>query len=219
MLTITVEPPRNHPAPPAIMRLKRLENQWRCYLNPTDYKRLRASVESRRAHIAVRLGGECGLRVGETAAAKPGDIRESTADIDGSFIRVVGKDTTGKLEEGKWRDAFLPENLRWEIEKHADENDIGPDDELIPVTKRTTQKYIKRAAEFAADRYGNSDYERISSHDLRAYFATHHLIRLEIPPEVIMAVGGWKSYGNMEPYLSAQFDDVIVDGFKGAGIA
>lgn len=201
------------------MRLKQLENQWRCYLNPTDYKRIRACAESRRAHIAIRLGGECGLRVSETAAAKPGDIRDSTSGVDARFLGVFGKDTSGKREDGKYRDVFLPESIYQEIQDHAEENDIDPDDELVPVTKRTTQEYIKRAAETAAQRYGVDEYDRVSSHDLRAYFATHHLIRLEIPPEVVMAVGGWKSYENMEPYLNAQFDDVIAEGFNEAGIA
>lgn len=201
------------------MRLKQLENQWRCYLNPTDYKRIRACAESRRAHIAIRLGGECGLRVSETAAAKPGDIRDSTSGVDARFLGVFGKDTLGKREDGKFRDVFLPDALYNEIVDHAEENGIGPDDEIIQVTKRTTQEYIKRAAKTAARRHDVDEYERVSSHDLRAYFATHHLIRLEMPPEVVMAVGGWKSYENMEPYLNAQFDDVITESFNDAGIA
>ncbi len=201
------------------MRLKQLENQWRCYLNPTDYKRIRACAESRRAHIAIRLGGECGLRVSETAAAKPGDIRWSTSGVDARFLGVFGKDTSGKREDGKFRDVFLPDSLFREICIHAAEEDIDVSEELIPVTKRTTQEYIKRACLTAARRYDLSDYERVSSHDLRAYFATHHLIRLGIKPEVVMAVGGWKSYDNMEPYLNAQFDDVITESFNDAGIA
>lgn len=201
------------------MRLKQLENQWRCYLNPTDYRRIRACSESRRAHIAIRLGGECGLRVSETSVAKPGDIRESTSGVDARFLGVFGKDTSGKREDGKFRDVFLPESLYREIQKHADENDINSDDDLIPVTKRTTQEYIKRAAETAASRYDLEEYGRVSSHDLRAYFATHHLIRLGIKPEVVQAVGGWKDYKSMEPYLEAQFDDVITESFNEAGIA
>jgi len=201
------------------MRLKQLENQWRCYLNPTDYARIRACAESRRAHIAIRLGGECGFRVSETAKFKPGDIRESTSDVDSRFVKVLGKDTTGTHEDGKYRDAFMPESLYREIRKHAEEEGIEDDEELIPVTKRTTQEYIKRAAIWAGERYNVSDYELVSSHDLRAYFATHHLIRLGMKAEVIQAVGGWNDYKSMEPYLSAQFDDVISESFNEAGIA
>ena len=203
------------------MRLKQLENQWRVWLHPDEYKRLRACAESRRAHIAIRLGGECGLRVSETASLRPEQLRPTTVDVvdDAYMLSVYGKETTGTFEEGKFRETFVPRSLFQEICIHAAEEGIEVDEELIPVTKRTTQEYIKRAALTAAERYENEHYRKVSSHDLRAYWATDLLIRRKVDENVVMALGGWASRDNLEPYLNAQFDDVILEEMVDAGLA
>lgn len=203
------------------MRLKQLENQWRVWLHPDEYKRLRACAESRRAHIAIRLGGECGLRVNETASFRPEQLRPTEVDVvdDAYMLSVYGKETTGTFEEGKFRETFVPKSLYREICIHAAEEGIEVDEELIPVTKRTTQEYIKRAAIAAAERYGNEHFEKISSHDLRAYWATDLLIRRKVDENVVMALGGWATRDNLEPYLNAQFDDVILEEMVDAGLA
>lgn len=200
------------------MRLKRLENQWRVYLNPWDYRTLREHAESRAAELAIRLGAECSLRVQETADLRRGDWRESThPDVDRMFLKIFGKDTTGKRDEGKFRSPPLPDDLWTQLVVHIIDQKIEPGDEILPVTKRTVQEYIKRAAIAAADATGNEDFEKISSHDLRAYFATDALVRRGMEAEVVMAVGGWKSYTNMEPYINAQFDDVIAEEYDRVG--
>lgn len=203
------------------MRLKQLENQWRVWMHPDEYKQLRSCAESRRAHIAIRLGGECGLRVGETASFKLDQVRETTVDIvdEAYMLQVFGKDTLSKHEDGKFREAFIPLSLYREIEKHAAENDIAPDEEIIPVTKRTTQEYIKRAALTCADRYGNEHFEKVSSHDLRAFWASDLLIRRKVDENVVMALGGWVSRETMEVYLNAMFDDIVLEEMVNAGLA
>jgi len=202
------------------MRLKQLENQWRVYLNPQDYSRLRACAESRAAHIAIRLGGECGLRVNETAKLKIEDTRGTTAKVPGDayFLQVYGKDTTGTYDQGKFRETFMPASLNAEIQMHAEDNDIAEDEELIPVTKRTVQEYIKRAAKATAKRYDIEDFNKVSSHDLRAYWATNLLVRLQVDENVVMACGGWTGRDTMEPYINAAFDDIIVREMRDAGI-
>lgn len=201
------------------MRLKQLENQWRCYLNPHDYQTLRDHAESKTADLAIRLGGEVGLRVSESAAVRTGHVRPSThPDVDQLFLSVYGKDTTGTYDEGKYRDAFLPEPVYGHMLRVAIENNAGPEEDLIPVTKRTTQEYVKRAALAAADATGTEEFEYVSSHDLRAYWATDCLIRRNMNVRVIMEVGGWNDYKSMQPYLNAAFDDVIAAEFVEAGV-
>jgi len=194
------------------MRLKQLENQWRVYLHPMDYHRLWACAESRRAFIAIRLGGDCGLRVNETANFKLNQVREATVDFmdDAHFLTVYGKDTTGRFDVGKHRETYIPRQLYHLIKKHAREEGIGPDEDIIPVTKRTTQEYIKRAAKACAERYGDERYSYISSHDLRAYWASSLLVRHKVDENVVMSLGGWTSRENMEPYINASFDDLIL---------
>lgn len=203
------------------MRLKQLGNQWRVYLNPHDFHRLWAQAESRRALIAIQLGGECGLRVNETTNVTPNAIRKSTAKQyrDHYFIGIYGKDTTGETEQGKFREVYLPKNLHTIIEQEIEAEDIAPDETLMPVTKRTVQEYIKRAAIACAEQYNEPDYAKISSHDLRAYWASNLLIRHKVDENVIMDLGGWASRENMEPYLNAQFDDVIAREMEEAGVA
>lgn len=202
------------------MRLKQLGNQWRVYMNPMDFHRLWACAESRRACIAIRLGGECGLRVSETSSVKPGDFRESTdpSAKGHHFLGIYGKDTTGETEKGKFREVFVPTVLYQIIQNEIEEAGYGPDDEIMPVTKRTVQEYIKRAAQGCAERYDNEDYAKISSHDLRAFWATNLLVRHGVNEDVVKDLGGWVSRENMEPYLYAQFDDIIIDEMREAGI-
>lgn len=188
-------------------------------MNPTDYKRLRACAESPAAWIAIRLGGECGLRVNETTKMRFTDIRQSTVlDVDDAyFLEVYGKDTTGESERGKLRHTYIPISLYKAIDWYMDYEDIAPDEELIPVVKRTVQAYIKRAGEEAAEYFDYPDYAKISSHDLRARWATTLLVRYEVPEEVVMACGGWKTRENMEPYINAEADDLIVEKMRDAG--
>lgn len=203
------------------MRLKQMENQWRVWMHPTEYKQLRSCAESRRAHIAIRLGGECGLRVGETASLRPKQLRPTSVDVveNAYMLSVYGKETTGTFEEGKFRETFVPKSLFREISIHAAEEGIDVDEELIPVTKRTTQEYIKRAAITCAERYENEHFEKVSSHDLRAYWASNLLLRRKVDENVVMALGGWASRENLEPYLNAQFDDIILEEMVDAGLA
>lgn len=203
------------------MRLKQLENQWRVWMHPKEYQQLRSCAESRRAHIAIRLGGECGLRVSETATLQPRQLRPVEIDVvdDAYMLEVWGKETTGTHEEGKFRETFVPKELYQEICIHAAEEGIEVDEPLIPVTKRTTQEYIKRAAETCAERYDNHHFSKVSSHDLRAFWASDLLIRKEVDENVVMALGGWKERKNLEVYLNAAFDDIIMREMVKAGLA
>ncbi len=202
------------------MRLKRLENQWRVWLNPNDYETLLKHAHNEQARLAIRFGGECGLRVSETTNVRYEHVRQSThPDVDAFFLEVYGKDTTGTLGEmGKFREAFIPRKLLQSVQKYVIEESLSPDDPIFGVTKRTIQAWIKRAAETAAEETGVEDFEKVSSHDLRAAYATDCLIRRDMNVRVVMAVGGWGDYKSMEPYLNATFDDVIADEFEDAGI-
>lgn len=202
------------------MRLKELQNQWRVYLNPYDYRLLKNAADDHRpTRLALELGAECGLRVNETAELKRGQWRDSThPDVDAKFLTIRGKDTTGQHEDGKYREPFLPRSVFETMAQHIVADQIPTGDPMFSVTKRTIQKWIKDTAEQVADETGNDDYRKISSHDLRAYFATDHLIRKDMNIEVIMEVGGWESRQTIRPYLHAAFDDVIAKEFRDAEI-
>lgn len=208
------------------MRKKKLQNQWRVYLNPHDFREL---VDTARFHmddgensdyaeLAIRLGGECGLRVSETVDVQVSHIRESShPDVNIPFLRLHGtKATSGKFEDGKYRDTIIPRATYDWLHEVADRHDREPDEPAIDRSKRSIQKYIKQAGEMTADRTGLDDFAEISSHDLRAYFATTLLVRLNINAQVVMEIGGWKNHQNLQPYLAVTGDDVIARAFREA---
>jgi len=202
------------------MRRKKLGNQWRMYLNPEDYQTLRDHAVSERADLAIRLGGELGLRVGEIEKVKTGDLRSSTMDeVQAQFLRIwEGKDTTGELDGGKYRATYCPSGVANHMLEYADENDIDHDDPLLGVKKRTLYNDITASAEDAAEATGVMDFSHVSPHDLRAYFATNLLVRHHMNPEVVMEIGGWEDYQSLKPYLSAPSDDVIEQEFVRTGL-
>lgn len=199
------------------MRLKRLQNQFRCYLTPDEYQTLLANAPHDRGGLVLRLGAECGLRVSETLDARPSHVRESAADAPDAFFLIVpeGKDTSGETA-GKWRSTFLPEDLLRESQEYCFRADhvADPSDHVFNRSKRTLQKDVERAGEAAAEASGDEDFLKVSSHDLRAYFATDCLIRRNMNHQVVMEVGGWADHQSIEPYLNAGFDDAIVQEFR-----
>lgn len=200
------------------MRMKELGNQWRVYMNPHDYRKLKNHAPDKGTKLAIELGAKCSLRVSETASLKRGDWRETThPNVNAWFLEIWGKDTTGESENGKYREPFLPPDVFETIAEKGTQDDVQPGEPIFSVTKRTIQKWIKDAAKAVAEETGNDDYKRISSHDLRAYFATDCLIRRDMNEEVVMEVGGWESRKTIEPYLHAAFDDVIAREFREAG--
>lgn len=205
------------------MRLKELGNQWRVYMNRQDYQRLldhADDADDRRTKLALELGGKCGLRVNETGSLKRGQWRDSThPDVDQKFLKIWGKDTRKYSEGKKFREVFMPRDVYKTVAQHIVAEQIHPDEQLFSVSKRTLQKNIKDTAKEVAEETGNEDYAKISSHDLRAYFATDRLIRRDVNIEVVMATGGWENRHTMEPYLHAAFDDVIAEEFHESGIA
>jgi integrase len=78
---------------------------------------------------------------------------------------------------------------------------------------------VKRTAERAAEKTGDSDYHHVSSHDLRRRFAQRLLVDEQMNPRVVMQVGGWDSFAAIEPYLNAPTEQVVNDAFAEAGLA
>lgn len=193
------------------MRSERLGNGWRLYLNEHDYRTLLGVCDDLQTELAVRFGGECGLRVSETVELQPGDIRESThPNVETTFLRVRhGKDTTGKREDGKFREAWLPSRVESAAHEYAMREKIDESEPFFSVCKRTLQGYLKDVGLEAADETGEDMWRHFSSHDLRAFFATNLLVRYDVNPEVVKEVGGWSDYKALKPYLDKPSDDII----------
>jgi len=200
------------------MRLKTLGRGFRVYLNPHDYQTMIDSADSRRAEIAMRCMGEMGLRVSETKF-KMEDIRESTdPNVDIRFLTIYGKDTTGKSDEGKRRDVWVPQDLYERLLTYVETENLSDHHPILPFSKKTIQNDVKASAANAALRADNSDFEHVTCHDFRAFFATNLLLRKGVDVEVVMEIGGWVDRQSMDPYLNASFDDIIQGGLAEAGV-
>lgn len=159
-------------------------------LTTAEYERLLRAADSYRVELLVTLCGRVGLRPGEIARLRLGDLIRTEADHD--FLVVPG--------DGDARDAYVPPDVAATIRKYADAADIGDDDRLFEVTPRRLQMLVAEAAQRAAD--GDDDrLSRASTRDLRAHFARRLLARDGVDARIVRAAGGWSSLGSLEPYV------------------
>jgi integrase len=203
------------------MRIERTANRQfkKCWLTTDEYQALRRTTTAYRDELIVRLGGEVGLRSFEIPQITPQHPRREVINDDSyHFLRVPeGKDTTGN--GGKPRDAYLPRGVERDLHRYQRAEDIAGDDAYIDLTRRSVQRIVKTIAEQTADRTGDDDFQHVSSHDLRRYFAHTCLVEKRMNPRVVMEIGGWDDYQSLEPYLNKPSPETIVGEFETAGLA
>jgi integrase len=93
-------------------------------------------------------------------------------------------------------------------------------DSLVDVSTRTSQRWVKDAAEAIAD--GSKYWEELSAHDLRRTWATHTYWRIDgdRSREVVMSWGGWSDVQTFsESYLGTVPDSVAIDIIQEAELA
>lgn len=117
------------------------------------------------------------------------------------------------------RDAYLPRDVERDLHRYARAEGLAGDKLYVDVTSRTVQRIVKRIAERAAERTDDSDFRKVSSHDLRRYFAHTCLVEKRMNPRVVMEIDGWNDYKSLEPYLNKPSPETIISEFKTAGLA
>jgi len=156
----------------------------------------RADDWSRR--IAIRLMGRLGLRASEVKTATPSGLSYSD---DGGYwqLEIKGKNT--KASDGKaTRYAYVPDEVKQELDNYAIERDIAPSEPYVDVSTDSIRRWVRESAAALTD--ADSDWGEVSSHDLRRSWAHHHLVEEEVSARVMMEIGGWSSYNALEPYLT-----------------
>lgn len=203
------------------MRVERTDHPQfqKCWLTTDEYEQLRHTTDSYRDELIVRLGGEVGLRSFKVPQITPEHPRcEVIEDTTYHFLRVPeGKDTTGN--GGKPRDAYLPRSVERDLHRYQRAENIAPEDSFIDVTPRHVQRIVKNVADRTADRTDDDDFRKVSSHDLRRYFAHTCLVEQRMNPRVVMEIGGWDDYKSLEPYLNKPSPGTIASEFETAGLA
>jgi integrase len=185
-------------------------DEHKVWLTDGEIEDLRRATNSQRDDIIIQLGAFVGLRAFEIPQARPADVTET--DSGQYRLRVrAGKDTSGN--GGKPRDAYLPDHIERDLQRYQNEHNIAPKDPFIDLKQPGVRAVVKRTARRAADTTGDSDFEKVSTHDLRRRFAQRLLVDEQMNPRVVMAVGGWDSFAAIEPYLNSPSEDVIDDAF------
>jgi len=185
------------------------------FMNEDEYRLLCRSAESTRDELMIRLGGEVGLRSFEIPQIKPKHVRRAS-DGEHYFLRVPrGKDTTGT--GGKARDAYLPRDLEARLHRYATDEEIADAAPYFDYSRRWVQERVKQAARNAYEKSGDEDWLKVSSHDLRVYFAHTMLVKERMNPEIVMDVGGWADYQSIKPYLGKPSESNIISEFERTG--
>lgn len=201
------------------MRKKELSRgQYRVYLDRYEYRTLLHNAASPVAALTIRLSGEVGLKVSEATNVRLSDVEKSSTSDDFHFLYVPLTEDDEDLDyaRGRPRRAYLPPNLHEFMHEFVEANGMSHDEKLIQVTKRTTQEYVKRSAEAAAQESGKDDFELVSSLDLRIFFAKQAIERWRIHPRVVMKVGGWSDMKTLLEHLDAPTETKIIREFDRA---
>jgi len=185
------------------------DGTYNVWLSRDEYRELPRATDTFQQEIALRLMGDCGLRVAEVLDVTPAHISRRADGRNFELEVVAGKDTSGSYSGGKHRETWLPREFEAQINRYRQEKDIADSDPLVDRAKRTVQSWVDRAAARAADSTADSDYRRVSSHDLRRCWANHLLVEENVSPRIVMALGGWSTYDAIEPYLAAPTEDNI----------
>ena len=189
------------------MKIDDSESEVKCWLSfPDEIDQLarEAREDDWERRIAILLMGKVGLRASGVTTAKPNGL---TYNEDGDYwkLEVKGKNTKGG--EKATRDAYVPAEVKRELENYAKERDIAPSEPYVDASVDSVRRWVREARERLTD---DSDrWQHVSSHDLRRSWATHHLVEKEVNPRVMMEIGGWSSYNAMEPYLTKPSDSKI----------
>jgi integrase len=186
------------------------DDSWNVWLSRDEYEVLPREASTFQREVAIRLMGDCGLRVQEVLDVQPNHISRMSDGQHFELEVVSGKDTTGEYQGGKHRETWLPRDVEAIINRYVQQADLDPDDPLIDASKRTVQYWVEDAAASAAAETGDEDYRRVSTHDLRRCWANHLLVEENVSPRIVMTLGGWSSYNAIEPYLAAPTEDNII---------
>lgn len=192
------------------------DGSWNVWMTRQEYAELPRAADTFEREIAIRLMGDCGLRVAEVLDVEPQHISRMK---DGKHFKLEvksGKDTSGDYQGGKQRETWMPREVEALVNRYVQQADVDDDETLIDKTKRTLQNWVEDAAAEAAIATGDDDYNRISTHDLRRCWANHLLVEENVSPRIVMALGGWSSYDAIEPYLAAPTEDNIIESMTDA---
>jgi PAS domain S-box-containing protein len=179
-------------------------------LDEVGYDALRRETSTYRERLVVRLAGEVGLRPREMTRIRRRDVSARVhAGRVHYFLAVSGEDETTA------RDAYLPAAVERELDRYVRSNGLDDDVPVFEVSARRLQMLVSEVADRAAAATGDRSLASVSSSDLRRLFARRSL-REGVPPEVVMAVGGWRRLDSLTDDNDTPDRDRVAAAFDGA---
>jgi len=139
------------------------DSSWNVWLSRSEYEVLPREAETFEQEVAIRLMGDCGLRVQEVLDVKPKHVSRMSDGKHFELKVVGGKDTTGEYTGGKYRETWLPRDVEATINRYIQQTGINDEERLVPKSKRTVQYWVEKTAEKAAEETGDDDYRRVST--------------------------------------------------------
>lgn len=122
------------------------DGSWNVWLSRDEYELLPREASSFQREIAIRLMGDCGLRVQEVLDVQPRHISRMSDGQHFELEVVGGKDTTGEYQDGKHRETWLPRDTEAIINRYVQQASLDDTDPLIDVSKRSIQYWVEDAA-------------------------------------------------------------------------
>jgi len=187
------------------------KKETKVWLEKDQVKTLERSCGRLKDKCIIELGAWAGLRANEIAKARVKDLREYSVDSTiQHFLCIEGKRTDQEKgqELKKEREAFIPEMVYSDLRMLINQEGLEEEAPLIPnkfgehYSPDGIRQRVYAVSKKAYEESEDPDLEKVSSHDLRRFFAHYNLEELGKNPRVIMSVGGWKSWDAIKPYLS-----------------
>jgi len=198
--------------------------ETKCWLTPNESESLIQVAQNRslKHHAVILLGLKCGLRANEITTIQPDDMHQQAGTF---FLRIEDAKDTRQGGDGKTRDAYLPRSVEHTLLRLQSNEGIDENETFLPVTTSRIRQMVMEVAEDVAqeieageDHPGRpNDWRKLSSHDLRRYFAQTALLRKDMSPSVVMTVGGWGSMQALEPYLTQATPEEVAEEFQAVG--
>jgi hypothetical protein len=199
------------------MKTYRINDEFRCFLTVEEFNKFCEKAKNKYGEneywvlIGIKLLA-LSVRIGTLERIYTSDFREGERGV--KLLRVWEKNSRDDGGERRPRDIWIPNPIYNSIQSYIDEKG-KEDDRLIPKSESTfRRRFDKLTEELAED---NDDWEKVTPHDLRRYFAVHFLFRHRIDPSLVRQMGGWSSQESMVEYLILP-DDVLVDEIESMGI-
>ena len=185
-----------------MVRIDDSASETKCWLDyPREVQTLEEYARERdwEQEVAIQLMARVGSRASGVLSAKPKNLRWNS---DGEYweIELKGKNTKGG--EKTIRDAYVPEQVKQNLDRYASERDISDNEPYIQKSESTVRRWVREITDEIARDTGNERWEEVSSHDCRRSWCTHFLVEEGVAVRVMMEIGGWSSYDAIEPYLT-----------------